>query len=128
MNIKIDQKSSSPDLSIFFIEGLEFFEGRLTIKINSSLDQIHRIAFDSNEAFQVFHESDYHPIFAKYDLLPLTPVHEGDCGVFRVISSPFYDLFCQSNGRYLETFPSCFLVSTADERVEVITFDEPSFT
>jgi hypothetical protein len=88
MNIKIDRKSSPPGLSMFFIESLEFFEGRLTLKINSGLNQIHRIAFDSNEAFQVFRESDYHPIFTKYDLLPLTPVHEGDCGVFRAGKRP----------------------------------------
>jgi len=128
MNLKSNSKSLLPDLSNFYIESVKFAEGCLSIEINGSLSQTRCITFSSHEAFQLFHESDYHPIFDKYDLSPLTPVHEGDCAVFRVTSSPFYDLFCESNGRYLETLPGCFLISTADERVEVITFDEPSFT
>jgi len=99
----------------------------LSVEITSETLSIRHIEFTSQEAFQVFHESGLHPIFARYDLPLLTPVYEGDCAVFRVTKSPFDDLFCESNGRYLEIMPSCFPISTADEQVEVITFYEPSF-
>ncbi len=122
-----DQGRDKVDLKEFFIVSVNLADGRLSVEISSKFSATSRIEFSSQEAFQFFHESDFHPIFGSYALSPLTPVYEGDCAVFRVMQSPFYDLFRQSNGRYLEAMPSCFLISTADERVEVITFDEPSF-
>lgn len=127
MNSITGTMSNTPDLAQFFILGVSFTGGCLSIEISSKASLIQRIEFGSQEAFQVFHESDFHPIFDRYDLSPFTPVYEGDCAIFRIEQSPFYDLFRESNGRYLQVMPNCFLISTADERVEVITFDEPSF-
>lgn len=126
-HFKMSDKLDKPDLGIFFISDLNLSDGSLSIKISSN-SKVENIVFASHEAFQFFHESDYHPIQEEYKMSAIGSIHEGDCGLFQIEKSPFYDLFQRSNGRYLDEMPSCFLVSTADERLEVITFDQPSFS
>jgi len=113
------------DLGIFFIVGVSFAEGSLSVAIDGKASTTKSIEFSSQEAFQCFRESDFHPIAPQYGLEAFTERHQGDCGIFRVVHSPFYDFFVKANGRHLEVMPSCYLISTPDERVEVISFDEP---
>lgn len=115
------------DLHEFFITGVRAASGALSIEIESKRSKIRRIEFKTYEAFQLFHESDFYPVFGQCELVPFTPVYQGDWAVYSVIKSPFYDQFCRANGRFLTEFPLCFLVATADEHVEVITFEIPSF-
>lgn len=119
--------AEQPDLCDFFITSVSAASGILSLGIESNKSKVGGIEFKSYEAFQVFHESDFHPIFNQYELVPFTPVYQGDWAVFSVVKSPFYKWFCRSNGRFLNKFPRCFLVATADEHVEVITFEKPIF-
>lgn len=123
----MDNTAEPPDLCDFFITSVGAASGILSLGIESKTSKIERIQFKSYEAFQFFRESDFHPIFNQYELAPLTPVYQGDWAVFRVLKSPFYSQFCRSNGRYLEELPESFLIATADEHVEVISFEKPIF-
>jgi hypothetical protein len=119
--------AEQPDLRDFFITSASAANGILSLGIESKNSKIKCIEFKSYEAFQFFHESDLYSILAQYELAPFTPVYQDDWAVFRVIKSPFYSQFCRSNGRFLSEFPCCFLVATADEHIEVITFEKPIF-
>jgi hypothetical protein len=120
--------AEQPDLCDFFITNVSAASVILSLGIESKKSKIGRIEFQSYEAFQFYHESDFYSIFSEYELVPFTPVYQGDWAVFRVVKSPFYSQFCRSNGRLLNEFPCCFLVATADEHIEVITFERPIFS
>jgi hypothetical protein len=120
----MSKDSSLPSIeSNFFLRRITFEDGRLTIAIGDD-EAIHgTVVFDYVRTFLFFKESDFFGELAKYEHVKLIAGKERTVGVYRITNGPIMDRVLQ--GRLDQEQPQYFWVSSPDECLEVVAFDEP---
>lgn len=120
----MSEGSSLPSIeSSFFLQRITFEDGRLTIAVGDD-EAIHgTIVFEHVRTFMFFKESDFFGELAKYEHVKLIGGKERTVGVYRITKGPITESVLQ--GRLDQERPQYFWVSSPDECLEVVAFDEP---
>lgn len=109
--------------SSFFLQRLTFENGRLSIAIGDDETLYRTIVFEYVRTFLFFKESDFFGELAKYEHVKLIGGNERTVGVYRITKGPIVDRVLQ--GRLDQEHPQYFWVSSPDECLEVVAFNEP---
>lgn len=117
-------EGSPPRLeSGFFMQRLTFEDGRLTVAVGDDQGIHGTIVFEHVRTFLFFKESDFFGELAKYEHVKLIGGKERTVGVYRITKRPITEGVLQ--GRLYQERPQYFWVSSPDECLEVVAFDEP---
>lgn len=109
--------------SSFFLQCVTFVDGRLTVAVGHDQAIHGTIVFEHVRTFLLFKESDFFGELAKYEHVKLIGGKERTVGVYRITRAPIMESVLQ--GRLDQERPQYFWVSSPDECLEVVAFDEP---
>jgi hypothetical protein len=111
----------------FFLHQVQYDVGSLVITLAVGGDPYFEVRFDPPRAFRSYSESDYGAYLQCFEGEPLITTQDRGTGVFMSESAP-YLLDYRTHVRVSEPEPtfSC-LIATAQECVEVICFERPTF-
>lgn len=107
----------------FLLQSITFKDGRLSIAVGDDEVTSGTVVFDYVRTFLLFKESDFFGDLAKYEHFKLIAGNERTVGVYRITNGPILDSVLQ--GRLDHERPRYFWVSTADECLEVVAFEDP---
>jgi hypothetical protein len=107
----------------FFLQRATFADGRLTIAVGDH-ESIHgTIVFEHVRTFLFFKESDFFGELGKYEHIKIIDGKERTVGVYRITKGAIIERVL--HGRLDQERPQYFWVSSPDECLEVVAFDEP---
>lgn len=109
--------------SDFALKSSTFSAGILTVEFGGKGVIDGAVVFDYVRSFFLFKESDFHKEMAECEIEPLIVATDRSLGIFRVTrNSLTSDLL---KGRLEHEGPSVFWVSSPDECLEIVSFEEP---
>ena len=109
--------------SEFFLRRIIFEDGRLSVVIGNDRVVHGAVVFEYVRTFLFFREIDFFSELGKYEHIKLISGNERTVGVYRIVKEPIIKSVLR--GRLDQENPRYFWVSSPDECLEVVAFDEP---